>query len=44
MDEIQYCAYCGERMFWDEEHDDIEVCSQCLVKVSDEELTEMGLI
>lgn len=43
--EIEYCGYCGERMFWNDEHDeDIEVCSQCLVKVPDEELREAGLL
>jgi len=44
QDDIEYCGYCGDRMFWDDEHDDLQVCSQCLVKVPDEELEEMGLL
>ena len=31
-------------MFWDDEHDDWEICRVCLVKVPDEELEEMGLL
>lgn len=38
------CGYCGDRMFWDNEHDDIEVCPKCLVEVPDDELEEMGLL
>lgn len=44
LNNIENCGYCGEPMFWGEEHDDMEVCSQCLVKVPDEELEEMGLL
>lgn len=43
-DDLQYCGYCEKVMLWDEEHDDIKVCSECLVKVPDEELEEMGLL
>lgn len=41
---IEYCGYCQERMFWYDEHDDMEVCHRCLVKVPDEELEEAGLL
>lgn len=37
----EFCGYCGDHMGWGDEHDDLEVCSQCLVKVPDE---EMGLL
>lgn len=43
--DFDYCGYCGERMLWTEKHEEnLEVCSQCLVKVPDEELEEMGLL
>lgn len=42
--EQEFCGYCGDPMFWGDEHDDMEVCSRCLVKVPDEELEEMGLL
>lgn len=42
---MEECGYCGEPMFFGDEHDEeIQVCSRCLVKVPDEELEEMGLI
>lgn len=44
LSEMEYCGYCHEPMFWEDEHDDIEVCSSCLVKVPDEELNERGLL
>jgi hypothetical protein len=43
MQDFQYCGYCGDRMYFFEEHDeDRELCNQCLVKVPDEELEEAG--
>lgn len=45
LNEMEYCGYCEEPLLYGDEHDeDIEVCRQCLVKVPDEELEEMGWI
>ena len=41
---MEICGYCGRPMFWGDEHDDLQVCSECLVKVPDEELEERGLL
>jgi hypothetical protein len=38
---LELCGYCGDTPVI---NSDYEICSQCLVKVPDEELEEMGLI